>query len=107
MNNKLNKLTPKVIGHVSVDAGIVWIGDPCYILHPDKTPDSIGNTWFEFCDKLNDGTTIFNHDNGMGGLGVCTPTKYGDGHYPVIGFFEGQSNRPSCVVVDFNGIFSV
>ena len=109
MNNKLNQLTPRVIGHISVDAGCVWIGDPCYILHPDKTPKSIGNSWAEFCNTICDGNKVvtpFDHDNGVEGLGICTFTKHGDGEYPVIGFFEGKSDNPSCIMVDFNGIFN-
>lgn len=110
MKNKLDKLTPKVIGYISVDAGVVWIGDPCYILHTDKAPQSIGKTWFEFCDKIcgsDQEVTSFNHDSGMDGLGICTSTKHGDGEYPVIGFFDDKSERPSCVMVDFNRIFSI
>ena len=49
--NKLEKLTPKVIGTIGVDAGIVWIGDPCYIMHKEEeTPSTIGKNWGEFCD---------------------------------------------------------
>ncbi len=50
----------KLIGHFSVDAGLCWIGDPCYILHKDKNaekkhdqpPKDIGKDWGDFCDKL-------------------------------------------------------
>jgi len=106
--NKLEKLTPKVIGTIGVDAGIVWIGDPCYILHKEeKTPSTIGKNWSEFCDLLGDDYhTSFNYEMGHEGLGVCTSTKYGDGSYNVIGFFDGDSKRPSCVIVDFDGVFS-
>jgi len=106
--NKLQKLTPKVIGRIGVDAGIVWIGDPCYIMHKkEKTPATIGKSWVEFCGLLgNDYYKSFNYELGHEGLGVCTSTKYGDGFYSVIGFFDGDHKRPSCVVVDFDGIFS-
>lgn len=35
----------KLTGHFAVDAGIVWIGDPCYILHSKDQYRSIGKTW--------------------------------------------------------------
>jgi len=105
--NELSKLTPRIIGHIGVDAGIVWIGDPCYILHIDNLSSTVGKDWGEFCALLgNNPTKSFNYEMGHEGLGVCTSTKYGDGVYSVIGFFEEGSNRPSCVMVDFADIFS-
>lgn len=105
---QFSKLTPKVIGHIGVDAGIIWIGDPCYILHKEKEEIEpiLGKDWGEFCDILGD--TIyksFNYKKGHEGLGVCTSTKDGDGFYDVIGFFDGDSSTPSCVLVDFDDIF--
>lgn len=98
--NKLEKLTPKVIGTIGVDAGIVWIGDPCYIIHKEeKLLVKIGVSFVIYLES-------FNYEMGHEGLGVCTSTKYGDGSYDVIGFFDGESKRPSCVIVDFDGVFS-
>ena len=34
----------------------------------------------------------------IGQVGVCTSTKHGDGTYNVIGFFEKDKTRPSCVL---------
>jgi len=104
---KLKNLEPKVIGHIGVDAGVVWIGDPCYILHTDKLPDTLGKDWDDFCDKLknNKYSKSFNYQMGHEGLGVCTSTKYGDGVYNVIGFFEVNNEHPSCVIIDFDGVF--
>jgi hypothetical protein len=109
MNLKnLKKLTSKIIGKIGVDAGIVWIGDPCYIIHRDeKLPSTIGDNWLEFCSLLGDETyKSFNYEIGHEGLGVCTSTKYGDGLYNVIGFFYGESKKPSCIMIDFDNIFS-
>ena len=106
MNNKLNNLEARIIGQIGVDAGIVWIGDPCYILHAEKIPQTLGKNWGEFCEKLGgEYHKSFNFDRGHEGLGVCTSTRHGDGSYNVIGFFEKESDRPSCVIVDFDGVF--
>jgi hypothetical protein len=42
----------KQIGEIGVDAGLCWIGDPCYILHKEHPPKAIGTSWDEFCDIL-------------------------------------------------------
>lgn len=47
-------------GGFGVDAGLCWIGDPCYILHKqansekehDQLPSTLGKDWGEFCDRL-------------------------------------------------------
>lgn len=83
MNNKLEK-----VGVIGVDAGLCWIGDPCYVLHKEAGTkyEDIGNDWREFCDKLGEDYPIakqFKYDMGHAGLGVCVSTGYGDGTYPV------------------------
>ena len=85
----MNK-SKKLIGHVSVDSGTIWVGDPCYILYGEK-PKSIGKNWFELCDITNKLPISFNHDLGHEGLGVMSRTMCGDGFYPVymIGENEG------------------
>lgn len=42
------------VSTVSVDAGCVWYGDPCYILKdPDEArPKDLGADWGEFCDLM-------------------------------------------------------
>lgn len=89
----------KQIGVIGVDAGLCWIGDPCYILHKDKkakeshnqTPKAIGKDWIDFCDKICDNNygkyMQFNYDLGHAGLGVVVETGYGDGTYPVFAEF--------------------
>lgn len=110
-----SKFERRVLGHIGVDAGIVWIGDPCYILHRDEggVPDSLGSNWVEFCalleKKNKNGAASFAHKESHArfeeGLGVCTSTYYGDGVYPVIGFFRKGEMRPVFIVVDFNNEF--
>ena len=51
---KTNVNISKQIGEIGVDAGLCWIGDPCYILHADPAPRAIGKDWEEFCDLLHE-----------------------------------------------------
>lgn len=112
------KLTKMLIGYISVDAGICWIGDPCYILHKGKEseplPKAIGKDWYEFVGKcynsgqftecVNSEATIFKFDLGHDGLGVCVQTG-GDGCYPVYGHYEltndGTIIRLAKITVEF------
>ena len=96
------------IGSVGVDAGLLWLGDPCYILHvkADEIPKELGKTWNEFCDNLygdsiNQTKHQFNYDLGHPGLGVCVPTGYGDGEYSVY-VQKNKEGRVMKVLVDFD-----
>ena len=76
------------VGNIGVDAGLVWVGDPCYILHrEDGLPNTLGNNWGEFCDTLinepNPLAKSFKYDIGHEGLGVCVSSGLGDGTYDV------------------------
>jgi Protein of unknown function (DUF4241) len=97
----------KQIGEIGVDAGLCWIGDPCYILHADPKPKAIGKDWDQFCDILhadNEYPTCkqFNYDLGHAGLGVVVSTGYGDGVYPVFAEFNDEG-RVAKVWVEFIG----
>jgi len=73
------------VGVIGVDAGLCWVGDPCYCVTPDAT-DHPAPTWKQFCDMLGDDYPTakqFNYEMGHEGLGVCVSTGYGDGLYPV------------------------
>ena len=92
----------KQIGTIGVDAGMCWIGDPCYILHKEKPFKDIGKDWLDFCNKLGEDYPTkkqFNFDKGHAGLGVCVSTGYGDGEYPV--YAEIEDNRIKSVTVKF------
>lgn len=101
MNRKWEK-----VGIIGVDAGLVWIGDPCYVFHKEnEPPKELGKNWSEFCDILFEKekrqTNQFNYDLGHPGLGVCVPTGYGDGEYPVL-VQRNKEGRVMKVMVDFS-----
>jgi hypothetical protein len=94
------------VGKIGVDAGLCWIGDPCYILPlphsknsgiesldaPKQLPKEFGDSWVEFLEaawnkqkQANQPAAQFNYDAGHSGLGVCLGnTGYGDGVYDVL-----------------------
>jgi hypothetical protein len=94
----------KLIGHIGVDAGLCWIGDPCYILHQDEQPKAIGTDWGDFVSQLYGdshgfGGKQFNYDLGHPGLGVVVPTGYGDGYYPVYAELNSEGRVASVTVL--------
>jgi hypothetical protein len=104
---KTNVNTIKQIGEIGVDAGLCWIGDPCYILHKKQPPKAIGRSWDGFCDILRDDDQYpvckqFCYDLGHAGLGVVVSTGYGDGVYPVYAEFN-DDGRIAKVWVEFIG----
>jgi len=74
------------VGEIGVDAGLCWIGDPCYCVTPDAN-EHPAESWPEFCSKLdaneNDGVMQWKYKAGHAGLGVSVSTGHGDGCYPV------------------------
>lgn len=84
MSNKWQK-----IGKISVDAGIVWIGDPCYI------KDNFFLPWSKFCNKLGIGVKEFPE-------GLCLPSGYGDGSY-IVYAEHGRDGVIQKVMIDFTG----
>ena len=94
-----------LVGHFGVDAGLCWIGDPCYVIHNEEgLPSTLGKNWGDFCDKLHDmnhGAKSFNYARGHEGLGVCVTTGFGDGNYPV--YARLQEGRVAQLFIDFFG----
>jgi len=73
----------KLVGNIGVDAGMCWIGDPCYVLPDDGSGRDRVRYWDLFCK------TMQNKDHfSWPGLGVCVRTGHGDGVYPVIANIE-------------------
>jgi len=69
----------KLIGHIGVDAGLCWVGDPCYVLGDDAS--SRVHDWDKFCDKIKN---MGHHAAPLGdGTGFAISTGFGDGSYPV------------------------
>lgn len=92
-------------GVIGVDAGLCWIGDPCYILDDrSERPSDIGKTWVEFCDRLSGRedkcVAQWKHADDYPGLGVTVGTGHGDGCYQVYVRRDG-SGRVMAVMVDF------
>lgn len=76
----------RIIGTVGVDAGLLWIGDPCYVLGEDASHGV--KEWSEFCDKLNHSEDV---QEPLGdGIGLAVATLYGDGTYPVYGTYNAR-----------------
>lgn len=77
------------VGVIGVDAGLCWIGDPCYCVTPDAS-EHPAKTWGEFCTALaakeeksgDNRVAQWNTKRGQAGLGVTVDTG-GDGVYPV------------------------
>jgi hypothetical protein len=70
----------RLLGHVHVDAGLLYLGDPCYVI--DKP---LGATpWFEFLERYihneNHADVAWTIDDGTA---VVCSTGYGDGTYQV------------------------
>jgi hypothetical protein len=67
----------KKVGEIGVDAGLVMVGDPCYVLGDDASQRV--KSWSEFCDSLgNDYPTVKDMN-----FGFVVSSGYGDGLYPV------------------------
>jgi hypothetical protein len=74
------------VGVIGVDAGLVWVGDPCYLYEDDERA-AMGKTYEDFLAILRDreveGVAQFNYAERRPGLGVALYTANGDGLYPV------------------------
>jgi hypothetical protein len=100
-----------LIGHIGVDAGLCWIGDPCYILHRDDDeglPKTLGKNWSDFCktllDEESNPLSLKSYgfsDSNTEGLGVVVSTGYGDGFYPVYAKIDKDTNTILSATVVF------
>lgn len=99
----------KKVGVIGVDAGLCWVGDPCYCVTPDAT-NHPAKTWKEFCNKLFKSKTYKNlytqwdYAKGHPGLGVTVDTGYGDGEYNVYvkKNYEGRIAEVKVVFINEN-----
>lgn len=115
MSVKLNEWVR--VAYIDVDAGVVWVGDPCYSLTAESqyTP----KTWHEFCCQTFDeestvakGVNAPLKNRGLydEGLGIEISSGYGDGTYPVYVkymkddlFGDDRDIRVKAVLIDFLG----
>lgn len=94
------------VGEFCVDAGICWIGDPCYVMPYDASGADVVRNWDKFCDQLKtaDGqpkdAAQFRFKEGHIGLGVCVSTGWGDGQYPVY-IERNEEGRIARVLIEF------
>ena len=96
-----NREYTKKIGSVGVDAGCIWIGDPCYIMGDDASFKV--DKWEDFCNLLNE--FEFDENNfaePLGkGIGTVVSSGYGDGEYPV--YATISHGRVKSVKIQFFG----
>ena len=95
-------MTREHVGHIAVDAGLCWVGDPCYAL-PDDRSQTVGGDWSEFCNQMRGRDhRSFEGISGHEGVGVCVETGWGDGFYPVH-ITRSADGRIASVTVTFIG----
>lgn len=92
------------VGVIGVDAGLCWIGDPCYCVTPDAN-EHPAKSWSEFCDELQrkekNGVAQWNYKLGHEGLGVSIGQFGGDGTYPVY-----VKREPSGLITEAKVVFA-
>jgi len=84
------------VGKIGVDAGMCWLGDPCYFVDDarrnkkwsmkDDRPEYIKDytAFLDRLDKLEErGVAVWPFEKGHDGFGVTVATGGGDGLYPV------------------------
>lgn len=106
MKSTRPKNTTRLAGFFAVDAGLCWIGDPCYFWPDDRNEQprpvmkEAGAEWADFCNTLEQerfderGTADFD------GLGVVVSTGHGDGQYPVFVTYD-EDGIVSRVTIEF------
>lgn len=89
--------TSKLVGYASVDAGIIWIGDPCYVMGADASHGV--KDWNEYCEKSFAGPDAVNPDCRNN---VCEPLGKDIGFE--IGGFGGDGSWPVIVTTGSDGL---
>jgi hypothetical protein len=103
----LNKSEWLKVGHVDVDAGLVHVGDPCYI----SDGKNYAENWSAFCDWLDlneDEVTAVSqvkHESENPGKAVVLGGFGGDGSYGVY-IRRNHHGMTAQVLIDFAGDLS-
>jgi hypothetical protein len=86
-------------GTVGVDAGLVWVGDPCYVMGDDASHRV--RDWSEFCRRLDESHDKDGFSQPLGPItGVVVSSGYGDGEYPVM-VARNRDGRVAAALVVF------
>jgi len=102
----------KLIGHVNVDAGMVMVGDPCYLTRWKINRDTMdigegrpGPYTYTYEGACNGS---MNSDQGAelgNGDAIVVRSGYGDGTYPAFVEYtdgkDGWGRRVKCLIVEF------
>lgn len=95
-------------GHVGVDAGLIMIGDPGYVVEPSG--EDLDLSWDEFVERVfdkdetrrrpADGEIPDVATEPLGRLqGIVIPSGYGDGIYPVYVTLADDGTPESATIV--------
>lgn len=90
-------VTKELIGHCGVDAGLIYIVDPCYIKSQPLVAD--GERWQDFCTEFYKDEKKGTHSREMCN-GVVTNTRNGDGNFPVYAI-KNKAGETLRVVIEF------
>lgn len=89
--------TKKLVGHVGVDSGLIFITDPCYIKNHKQLYNP--EKWQQFCDERYAGRESNRLQPREMCSGIVTNTKHGDGSYPVYATFDEDGSITKIEVV--------
>jgi hypothetical protein len=81
----------ELAGEIGVDAGLCWIGDPCYLKYTPLGENMPDEAWHEFLEQMykleeesgHPGLARWKYPAGHEGVGITSMTGHGDGLYPV------------------------
>ena len=78
------------LGTCGVDAGLIYLVDPCYVQKEPLVTDP--NMWQKFCKLFYAGQDKDTQSAGMCN-GVIVNTRHGDGEFNVYGYYDDEGIR--------------
>mgnify|MGYP003127028491 FL=1 len=99
-----DNITTKTVGHINVNAGMCWLGDPCEFVPNNDEPWHLSEhpqvkNWTLLCEQMKD---VKQAKAISEGVGVIVRTGHGDGYYPVNVKTDGMGRVMSVTVEFFN-----